>query len=37
MFGKDYQVLDIDYAVAERRRANITQKKGWNILKLPAL
>src|SRR4030042_5591377 len=25
MFGKDYQVLDIDYAVTERRRADITQ------------
>ena len=27
MFGKDYQVLDIDYAVAKRRRADITQIK----------
>gem|GEM_PF-1775627 len=27
MFGKDYQVLDIDYAVTERRRADITQNK----------
>jgi len=27
MLGKDYQVLDIDYAVAERRRADITQIK----------
>ena len=25
MFGEDYQVLDIDYAVAERRRADIKQ------------
>ncbi len=28
MLGNDYQVLDIDEAVAERRRADITQIKG---------
>jgi hypothetical protein len=28
MPGKDYQVLDIDYAVAERCRAYTTQIKG---------
>jgi hypothetical protein len=27
MFGRDYQVLDIDYAVAERHPADITQIK----------
>jgi len=31
MFGKDYQIQDIDYAVAERHRADITKQKRWQL------
>ena len=35
MSGKDYQVLGVDDAVAERRRADITQIKGLVDAKAP--